>query len=102
MMPEHRLLYMPARYPRLFKALTQPSLNDRIALEHAALRAPLRNQKQLPKDVRARVLSGLQAGGTTGITGRVQFDQFGDATEPTFTLYQVQGTPLAWTPVSSP
>jgi branched-chain amino acid transport system substrate-binding protein len=67
----------------------------------AALRAPLRNQKQLPKNARAQVVKGLQAGGTTGITGPVSFDQYGDATKPTFTLYQVEGTPLAWTPVSS-
>jgi branched-chain amino acid transport system substrate-binding protein len=68
----------------------------------AALRKPLQGQKQLPKNARASVLSGLQAGGTTGITGPVSFDQYGDATSPTFTLYRVEGSPLAWTPVSSP
>jgi branched-chain amino acid transport system substrate-binding protein len=67
----------------------------------AALRRPLRDRKQLPANARALVVSGLQAGGTTGITGPVSFDDFGDATNPTFTLYRVEGTPLAWKPVSS-
>jgi len=66
----------------------------------AALRKPLQHQKQLPKNARALVLSGLQAGGTSGITGPVSFDSYGDATSPTFTLYRVEGTPLEWKPVS--
>jgi branched-chain amino acid transport system substrate-binding protein len=67
----------------------------------AALRTPLKGQKHLPKNARASVLSGLQAGGTTGITGPVSFDQYGDATSPSFTLYRVEGSPLEWTPVAS-
>jgi branched-chain amino acid transport system substrate-binding protein len=66
-----------------------------------ALRKPLEGKRQLPTNVRERVISGLQTSNTRGITGVVTFDLYGDATSPTFTLYRVEGTPLAWTPVSS-
>jgi branched-chain amino acid transport system substrate-binding protein len=66
----------------------------------AALRTSLRGQRRLPGDIRARVVEGLQNSRRTGVTGPVSFDEFGDATDPTFTLYRVQGTPLDWKPMS--
>ena len=32
-----------------------------------------------------------------GKSGRVAFDAYGDTRDPQFTLYQVKGSPLAWT-----
>ena len=31
------------------------------------------------------------------VTGTIAFDRYGDTTDPRFTLYRVEGTPLAWT-----
>ena len=65
----------------------------------AALKPVLRGKSSLPANVRARVVAGLQKTNRTGVTGEVRFDRYGDTRNPTFTLYKVEGTPLAWTPV---
>ena len=36
---------------------------------------------------------------TTGLTGALSFDRYGDTTNRAFTLYKVQGTPPAWVAV---
>jgi branched-chain amino acid transport system substrate-binding protein len=65
----------------------------------AVLAKALKGKQSLPSDVRTKVVQGLQKTNTTGVTGRVAFDKFGDTTNPKFTLYRVTGSPPAWTPV---
>ncbi len=64
------------------------------------LRKPLSGKQKLPSDIRAQVVTRLQATDTAGITGPVAFDQYGDTRNARFTLYRVEGTPLAWTPAA--
>ena len=63
----------------------------------AALRTPLAGKQTLPAGIRKQVVRGVQATDTDGISGAIVFDQYGDTTNPRFTLYRVEGTPLAWT-----
>lgn len=63
----------------------------------AAMRKPLSGNQQLPSSTRKEVVGRLQGTDATGITGQVVFDQYGDTGNPRFTLYRVEGTPLAWT-----
>jgi branched-chain amino acid transport system substrate-binding protein len=83
--------------PTDFGPYAYDAANDIIA----ALRTALTGKRRLPANVRTLVREGIQDGSTTGVTGPISFDEFGDATAPTFTLYRVQGTPLAWEPVAS-
>jgi branched-chain amino acid transport system substrate-binding protein len=66
----------------------------------AALKPQLKGKTSLPKNVRSKVIAGLQDTEVTGVTGPIAFDQYGDEVNPTFTLYTVRGSPLAWTPVT--
>jgi branched-chain amino acid transport system substrate-binding protein len=65
-----------------------------------SLKQQLKDKKSLPKNVRAQVISGVQDAKFTGVTGPIAFNEFGDEVNPTFTLYTVSGSPLAWTPVT--
>jgi branched-chain amino acid transport system substrate-binding protein len=65
----------------------------------ATLSKTLSGKKSLPSDVRKKVVQGLQKTDTTGVTGGVSFDRFGDASAPKFTLYKVSGSPPAWNAV---
>lgn len=66
----------------------------------AALKPQLKGKTSLPKNVRSKVIAGLQDTEVAGVTGPIAFDQYGDEVNPTFTLYTVRGSPLAWTPVT--
>ena len=66
----------------------------------AALSKPLAGKRKLPSDIRAQVVARLQATDANGVTGPVAFDAYGDTLNARFTQYRVEGTPLAWTPLS--
>ncbi|MEU6241417.1 MULTISPECIES: branched-chain amino acid ABC transporter substrate-binding protein [unclassified Streptomyces] len=57
------------------------------------------NGGKLPSDARAKVTAALQNVSFDGVTGKVSFDQFGDATNKQLTVYTVKGG--AWTTVES-
>jgi len=65
-----------------------------------ALKPVLKGKSSLPKNARAKVIAGLQDTKLNGVTGPIAFDQYGDVVDPTFTLYTVSGSPLAWNPVT--
>jgi branched-chain amino acid transport system substrate-binding protein len=67
----------------------------------AGLKSQLKGKSSLPKNTRAKVIAALQDTKLTGVTGPIAFDQYGDPVSPSFTLYTVSGSPLAWTPVPS-
>jgi branched-chain amino acid transport system substrate-binding protein len=62
----------------------------------ASLAPALSGKKALPSDVRAKVVAGLQATMSAGLTGQIAFDGYGDTRDPQFTLYRVEGSPAAW------
>ena len=66
----------------------------------ASLQKALKGKQSLPSGIRTQVVKDLQQTKQTGVTGTIQFDQYGDITAATFTLYKVAGSPLAWTPVA--
>ncbi|HXY92355.1 MAG TPA: branched-chain amino acid ABC transporter substrate-binding protein [Acidimicrobiia bacterium] len=76
-----------------------PDAYDAANAVLAALKPVLQGKQSLPSNTRASVVSGLQKTHTTGVTGDISFDSYGDRVDPTFTLYTVAGSPLAWTPV---
>ncbi len=62
----------------------------------AALAPRLKGKKAIPSNTRDKVVAGIQRTDTTGLTGRIAFDRYGDTRDPRFTLYQVQGSPGVW------
>ena len=97
-----------AKFLAAYKAAgftTQPSDYGPYAYDAAnaviaTLQKALKGKKSLPSGIRASVVKDLQATKQTGVTGTIQFDQYGDIVAATFTLYKVDGSPLAWTPVA--
>jgi branched-chain amino acid transport system substrate-binding protein len=65
-----------------------------------ALKAQLKGKSSIPANTRARVISRIQHTDLSGVTGTIGFDEYGDETDPAFTLYRVTGSPLAWAPVA--
>ncbi|WP_424214309.1 branched-chain amino acid ABC transporter substrate-binding protein [Streptomyces sp. BI20] len=57
------------------------------------------NGGKLPADARAKVLEAVQGVSFDGVTGKVSFDEFGDATNKQLTVYKVEGT--EWKTVKS-
>ncbi|MFD3323762.1 branched-chain amino acid ABC transporter substrate-binding protein [Streptomyces sp. NPDC058701] len=49
------------------------------------------NGGKLPTDARAKVLDAVQKVSFEGVTGKVSFDEFGDATNKQLTVYKVEG-----------
>ncbi|MCX4693934.1 branched-chain amino acid ABC transporter substrate-binding protein [Streptomyces sp. NBC_01408] len=49
------------------------------------------NGGKLPTDARAKVLDAVQKVNFDGVTGKVSFDEFGDATNKQLTVYKVEG-----------
>jgi branched-chain amino acid transport system substrate-binding protein len=77
-----------------------PYAYDATNLVIAALRKPLASKQKLPSNIRSQVVTRLQGTDSNGVTGPIVFDQYGDTRNVRFTLYRVQGTPLAWTPAA--
>ncbi|MER5444275.1 branched-chain amino acid ABC transporter substrate-binding protein [Streptomyces sp. NPDC002766] len=57
------------------------------------------NNGKLPSDARAKVTAAMQNVSFDGVTGKVSFDEFGDATNKQLTVYAVKNG--AWAPVKS-
>jgi branched-chain amino acid transport system substrate-binding protein len=74
-----------------------PYAYDATNLVIAALRTPLSGKQKLPANIRSQVVTRLQGTDANGVTGSIVFDQYGDTRDARFTLYRVEGTPLAWT-----
>ena len=67
----------------------------------AKLRQSLDGKRSMPVNIRKQVVSGLQKTNADGVTGRIWFDAYGDTRAVRFTLYRVEGSPPAWTPVAT-
>lgn len=57
------------------------------------------NDGKLPSDARAKVTAAMQNVSFDGVTGKVSFDEFGDATNKQLTVYAVENG--AWKAVKS-
>ncbi|MFF5530970.1 branched-chain amino acid ABC transporter substrate-binding protein [Streptomyces cinerochromogenes] len=57
------------------------------------------NGGKLPSDARAKVTEAMQSVSFDGVTGKVSFDEYGDATNKQLTVYAVKNG--AWVPVKS-
>jgi branched-chain amino acid transport system substrate-binding protein len=66
-----------------------------------ALKPLLAGAKSIPSGTRAKVVAGVQRADSTGLTGQVEFDAYGDVLAPRFTLYRVAGSPAAWVAVEA-
>jgi branched-chain amino acid transport system substrate-binding protein len=66
-----------------------------------AARDVLKGEDEIPADAREQVVGLVQDAKGKGVTGRIEFDEFGDTTNVVFTLYRVQGTPLAFKPIKA-
>lgn len=80
-----------------------PFAYDAAALIVEAIQPLLSGQTTIPSDIRASVITAVQAAQGTGASGPLGFDAFGDPINRVFTLYQVKddaGT-LGWGVVST-
>lgn len=76
-----------------------PYAYDATNLIIAAAKDILKGEDAIPDDARVRMTTAIQNAKTKGVTGRIRFDEFGDTTNVVFTIYRVQGDPLAFTPI---
>lgn len=91
--------YKAANYKEAFEAYGGYSYDSAWAIIEAVKKTVEANDGKLPSDARAKVLENMQGVSFEGVTGKVSFDEFGDATNKQLTVYKYEGT--AWKPVKS-
>ncbi|MFD9307280.1 branched-chain amino acid ABC transporter substrate-binding protein [Streptomyces sp. NPDC060048] len=84
--------YTKAGYKEPFSAYGGYSYDSAWAIIEAVKAAVDGNDGKLPADARAKVLAAVQGVSFDGVTGKVSFDEFGDATNKQLTVYKVEGT----------
>ncbi|WP_371615348.1 branched-chain amino acid ABC transporter substrate-binding protein [Streptomyces sp. NBC_00454] len=83
--------YTKAAYKEPFSAYGGYSYDSAWAIIEAVKAAVDANNGKLPADARAKVLAAVQTVTFDGVTGKVSFDEFGDATNKQLTVYKVEG-----------
>ncbi|MET9853631.1 branched-chain amino acid ABC transporter substrate-binding protein [Streptomyces sp. NPDC006450] len=91
--------YTKAGYKEPFAAYGGYSYDSAWAIIEAVKATVDANNGKLPDDARAKVLAAVQGVSFDGVTGKVSFDEFGDATNKQLTVYKVEGT--EWKSVES-
>ncbi|MFJ7266007.1 branched-chain amino acid ABC transporter substrate-binding protein [Streptomyces sp. NPDC099050] len=91
--------YTKAGYKEPFAAYGGYSYDSAWAIIEAVKATVDANNGKLPSDARAKVLAAVQGVSFEGVTGKVSFDEFGDATNKQLTVYKVEGT--EWKSVES-
>lgn len=91
--------YKAANYKEAFEAYGGYSYDSAWAIIEAVKKTVEANNGKLPSDARAKVLENMQGVSFEGVTGKVSFDEFGDATNKQLTVYKYEGA--AWKPVKS-
>lgn len=84
--------YTKAGYKEPFAAYGGYSYDSAWAIIEAVKATVDANNGKLPADARAKVLAAVQGVSFDGVTGKVSFDEFGDATNKQLTVYKVEGT----------
>ncbi|MFD6420320.1 branched-chain amino acid ABC transporter substrate-binding protein [Streptomyces sp. NPDC060194] len=91
--------YKAAGYKEAYEAYGGYSYDSAWAIIEAVKAVVEANDGKLPDDARAKVTEAMQSVSFDGVTGKVSFDEFGDATNKQLTVYTVEGD--AWKPVKS-
>ncbi|MFD7440318.1 branched-chain amino acid ABC transporter substrate-binding protein [Streptomyces sp. NPDC059909] len=93
--------YKEAGYKEAYEAYGGYSYDSAWAIIEAVKKIVDDNGGKLPesKDARAKVLDAMKGVSFDGVTGKVSFDEFGDATNKQLTVYAYKAG--AWAPVKS-
>ncbi|MEW1634915.1 branched-chain amino acid ABC transporter substrate-binding protein [Streptomyces sp. NPDC093801] len=83
--------YKKAGYKDDYSAYGGYSYDSAWAVIEAVKKVVDANNGKLPSDARAKVLEAVQGVSFDGVTGKVSFDEFGDATNKQLTVYKVDG-----------
>ncbi|MEV5428787.1 branched-chain amino acid ABC transporter substrate-binding protein [Streptomyces sp. NPDC052701] len=91
--------YKSAGYKEAYEAYGGYSYDSAWAIIEAVKKVVEDNDGKLPDDARAKVTEAMQNVSFDGVTGKVSFDEYGDATNKQLTVYAVKDG--AWKPVKS-
>ncbi|RST13440.1 branched-chain amino acid ABC transporter substrate-binding protein [Streptomyces sp. WAC05374] len=91
--------YKKAGYKEAFEAYGGYSYDSAWSIIEAVKKVVDDNGGKLPEDARAKVLEAMKGVSFEGVTGKVSFDEYGDATNKQLTVYRYEGG--AWKPVKS-
>ncbi|MFJ8789618.1 branched-chain amino acid ABC transporter substrate-binding protein [Streptomyces sp. NPDC102462] len=91
--------YKTAGYKEAYEAYGGYSYDSGWAIIEAVKKVVEDNDGKLPSDARAKVAEAMQNVSFDGVTGKVSFDEYGDATNKQLTVYAVKNG--AWEPVKS-
>ncbi|MFF8292186.1 branched-chain amino acid ABC transporter substrate-binding protein [Streptomyces sp. NPDC016309] len=91
--------YKKAGYKEAFEAYGGYSYDSAWSIIEAVKKVVDDNGGKLPSDARTKVLEAMKGVSFEGVTGKVSFDEFGDATNKQLTVYRYEGG--AWKPVKS-
>ncbi|MER6996412.1 branched-chain amino acid ABC transporter substrate-binding protein [Streptomyces sp. NPDC000410] len=83
--------YKKAGYKDDYSAYGGYSYDSAWAIIEAVKKVVEGNGGKLPTDARAKVIEAVQGVSFEGVTGKVSFDEFGDATNKQLTVYKVEG-----------
>ncbi|MER6133515.1 branched-chain amino acid ABC transporter substrate-binding protein [Streptomyces sp. NPDC001815] len=84
--------YKAAGYKEAYEAYGGYSYDSAWAIIESVKKVVEDNDGKLPDDARAKVTEAMQNVSFDGVTGKVSFDEFGDATNKQLTVYSVEGT----------
>ncbi|MEU6066516.1 MULTISPECIES: branched-chain amino acid ABC transporter substrate-binding protein [Streptomyces] len=91
--------YKAGGYTEAYGAYGGYSYDSAWAIIEAVKKAVDDNGGKLPSDARAKITAAVQNVSFDGVTGKVSFDEYGDATNKQLTVYSVEGG--AWKAVES-
>ncbi|MGA5105683.1 branched-chain amino acid ABC transporter substrate-binding protein [Streptomyces cellulosae] len=83
--------YKAEGYKEAYEAYGGYSYDSAWAIIEAVKKVVEGNDGKLPDDARAKVVDAMQDVSFDGVTGKVSFDEFGDATNKQLTVYTVKG-----------
>ncbi|MFF8967975.1 branched-chain amino acid ABC transporter substrate-binding protein [Streptomyces sp. NPDC014995] len=83
--------YKTAGYKDAYEAYGGYSYDSAWAIIEAVKKVVDDNDGKLPDDARAKITEAVQNVSFDGVTGKVSFDEYGDATNKQLTVYSVEG-----------
>ncbi|MET7363022.1 branched-chain amino acid ABC transporter substrate-binding protein [Streptomyces sp. NPDC005562] len=95
--------YKKAGFKEAYEAYGGYSYDSAWAIIEAVKKIVDDNDGKLPDDARTKVIDAMKSVSFDGVTGKVSFDEYGDATNKQLTVYQVKTTDpkSGWKPVES-
>ncbi|MER5432775.1 branched-chain amino acid ABC transporter substrate-binding protein [Streptomyces sp. NPDC002588] len=91
--------YKAAGYKDAYSAYGGYAYDSAWAIIEAVKKVVEDNGGKLPDDARAKITAAMQNVSFDGVTGKVSFDEYGDATNKQLTVYAVKDG--AWAPVKT-